>query len=50
MPILVVRYQRSQVHREARFPQWHTHTDRHTTHGHRNLQTELAQRANSVKM
>ena len=38
------------VHREAGFPRWHTQTHRQTTDGHRNLETELAQRADSVKV
>ena len=38
---------KSQFHGEVGFPQWYT---RQTTDGHRNLETALAQRANSVKM
>ena len=36
--------QKSPVHREAGFLRWHTHTDRHKTHGHCNLEAELAHR------
>ena len=32
------------------FPQRQTQTDRHTTHGHRDLETESAHRADSVKI
>ena len=42
--------QKSPVHREAGFLQWHTQTHTHTTSGHRNLETESAQRADSAKI
>ena len=41
--------QKSPVQREALFPRWHTQTHTDTTHGHRDLETESAQCANSVK-
>ena len=41
--------QKSPVHSEAALPRWQTQTHRHMTHGHRNLETELAQGALSVK-
>ena len=34
--------QKYPVHWEAEFLRWHTHIDRHTTHGHCNLETESA--------
>ena len=30
--------------------QWHDNTQQHTTHGHHDLETESAHRADSVKM
>ena len=40
---------KSPVQREARFPLWHTQTDGLTTDRHCNLETELAQWADTVK-
>ena len=41
--------QKSPVHREAKFLPWHILTHTHTTHGHRDLETEWAEWADSVK-
>ena len=41
--------QKSQVHWEAGFLRWHTQTHRQTTNGQRDLETESAQLADSVK-
>ena len=41
--------QKSPFHGEAVFPRLHTQTNKHTTSGHCNLETEQAQMAESVK-
>ena len=38
--------QKSPIHQEVGFPQWHGHT----TFGHHNIETELAQWADQVKI
>ena len=42
--------QKSPVNWEAGFPQCHTQTERHRTQGYRDLEIELAQWADSVKI
>ena len=42
--------QKSLVHREAVFWLWHTQTHTRATDGHCNLEAELAQRADSVRI